>query len=109
MEIFVNDEAFEIERTESESIGDLLSKADALLEKAGAEVAYHDPHVPTFSEHGVAMSSVALEPAAYDACVIVTDHSAIDYDALIAEAPVVVDLRNATGAKGTAAPNVYKL
>ena len=84
-------------------------KIIALLEKAGADVAYHDPYVPTFSEHGVAMSSVALEPAAYDACVIVTDHSSIDYDALIAEAPVVVDLRNATGAKGTAAPNVYKL
>ena len=38
MEIFVNDEAFDIERVGSESIGDLLSKADALLEKAGAVI-----------------------------------------------------------------------
>jgi UDP-N-acetyl-D-glucosamine dehydrogenase len=84
-------------------------KIISLLEKAGADVAYHDPHVPSFSEHGVELSSVALEPAAYDCVVVVTDHTAVDYDALVDEAPVVVDLRNATGAKGTRAPNVFKL
>jgi UDP-N-acetyl-D-glucosamine dehydrogenase len=84
-------------------------KIVSLLQKAGAEVSYHDPHVPSFSEHGVELESVALEPAAYDCVVVVTDHSSIDYDALVEEAAVVVDLRNATGAKGTAAANVYKL
>ncbi|HET7648358.1 MAG TPA: nucleotide sugar dehydrogenase [Gaiellaceae bacterium] len=84
-------------------------KIVSLLQKAGADVSYHDPHVPSFSEHGVELESVALEPAAYDCVVVVTDHSSIDYDALVEEAAVVVDLRNATGAKGTAAANVYKL
>ena len=84
-------------------------KLIGLLSNAGADVAYHDPHVPSFSEHGFEMSSVEYEPAAYDCCVVVTDHSALDYDALVDEAMVVVDLRNATGDKGTAAANVFKL
>ncbi len=40
---------------------------------------------------------------------IVTDHSSLDYDRLVDEASLVVDLRNATGAKGSAAAHVYKL
>jgi len=84
-------------------------KIISLLLKAGADVAYHDPYVPSFSEHGVVMKSVALEPGAYDCVVVVTDHHSIDYDRLVEEAPLVVDLRNATGATGTASPNVFKL
>ena len=84
-------------------------KLIGLLRNAGADVAYHDPHVPSFAEHGIEMSSVAYEPGAYDCCVVVTDHSAHDYGALVDEAKVVVDLRNATGTKGTAAANVFKL
>ena len=40
---------------------------------------------------------------------IVTDHSSLDYDALVDERRVVVDLRNATGAKGIASDKVFKL
>ena len=46
-----------------------------LLRNAGADVAYHDPFVPEFD----GMSSVALEPEAYDCIAIVTNHSQIDY------------------------------
>src|SRR3989454_172982 len=70
-------------------------KLISLLSNAGADVAYHDPHVLHFAEHRLDMSSVAYEPAAYDCVVIATDHSSIDYDALIDEAELVVDLRNA--------------
>jgi UDP-N-acetyl-D-glucosamine dehydrogenase len=80
-----------------------------LLQNAGAKVAYHDPFVPSFDEHGVRMSGVAYEPEQYDCVVIATDHKAIDYGELVGRAPVVVDLRNATGDKGTAAANVFKL
>jgi UDP-N-acetyl-D-glucosamine dehydrogenase len=80
-----------------------------LLQNAGANVAYHDPHVPSFNEHGVQMSGVAYEPEQYDCVVVATDHKAIDYGELVGRAPVVVDLRNATGDKGTAAANVFKL
>jgi UDP-N-acetyl-D-glucosamine dehydrogenase len=60
-------------------------------------------------ENGLELSSVAYEPSAYDCVVIVTDHSSIDYEQLVDEAALVVDLRNATGAKGSAAEHVYKL
>jgi UDP-N-acetyl-D-glucosamine dehydrogenase len=92
-------------------IGDIREspalKLISLLLNAGADVSYHDPHVPTLEEHG--LSSVAYEPGAYDCVVIVTDHSALDYEQLVDDAKLVVDLRNATGAKGNAAEHVYKL
>jgi len=76
-----------------------------LLQKAGSEVEYHDPHVPEFD----GMRSSAYEPESYDCVVIVTDHTAIDYDDLIERADVVVDLRNATGRNGSANEKVWKL
>jgi UDP-N-acetyl-D-glucosamine dehydrogenase len=84
-------------------------KLIALLEGAGAVVAYHDPHVPSFRENGLDMSSVPLEPSAYDCVVIVTNHSGIDYDALVEDSAVVVDLRNATGSNGKHSGKVWKL
>jgi UDP-N-acetyl-D-glucosamine dehydrogenase len=84
-------------------------KLISLLNKAGANVSYHDPHVPSFLEHGFEMKSVAYEPAPYDCVVIATDHHSIDYDRLVDDAQLIVDLRNATGAKGTESPNVFKL
>jgi UDP-N-acetyl-D-glucosamine dehydrogenase len=76
-----------------------------LLENAGSDVAYHDPHVPAAGGR----TSVALEPAGYDCVAIVTDHSTIDYDAIVDDAALVVDFRNATGDKGTRAEHVWKL
>jgi UDP-N-acetyl-D-glucosamine dehydrogenase len=63
-----------------------------LLRNAGADVAYHDPFVPEFD----GMSSVALEPEAYDCIAIVTNHSQIDYGELVRRGNVIVDFRNAT-------------
>ena len=84
-------------------------KLISLLRNAGAEVAYHDPHVPRFSENGVALESAQLDPGAYDCVVIVTDHDAIDYDELVERAQLVVDLRNATGSNGRRSDKVWKL
>jgi UDP-N-acetyl-D-glucosamine dehydrogenase len=84
-------------------------KLIALLRNAGAEVAYHDPHVPSFVENGLAMSSVPLEPDAYDCVVVVTNHSDVDYERLVEDAALVVDLRNATGANGRISEKVWKL
>jgi len=94
-------------------IGDLREspalKLISLLQNAGAEVSYHDPHVPRIHEQGIELSSVPYEPKAPDCVVIVTDHSSLDYDQLVDDASLVVDLRNATGAKGSAAGHVFKL
>ncbi len=76
-----------------------------LLHKAGADVSYHDPHVPEFD----GMRSVDYAPESYDCVVIVTAHSAIDYGDLVERAQVVVDLRNATGRNGTGNGKVWKL
>ncbi|TML15812.1 MAG: nucleotide sugar dehydrogenase [Actinobacteria bacterium] len=78
-----------------------------LLQEAEADVSYHDPFVPELPEQG--LSSTALDPAAADCVVIVTAHSGIDYDALVEQAPLVVDLRNATGRDGTGNGKVWKL
>jgi len=84
-------------------------KLISLLHNAGADVAYHDPHVPSFDEHGLPLRSAAYEPAAYDCVVIATDHHSIDYAQLVDDASLIVDMRNATGAKGTASEKVFKL
>jgi UDP-N-acetyl-D-glucosamine dehydrogenase len=84
-------------------------KLIGLLENAGAQVSYHDPHVPELAENGLVLRSVPLEPSAYDCVVIVTDHSGIDYERLVDEAKLVVDLRNATGANGKGSDKVWKL
>ncbi|HLE99341.1 MAG TPA: nucleotide sugar dehydrogenase [Gaiellaceae bacterium] len=84
-------------------------KLIGLLEGAGASVSYHDPYVPEFSENGIVMRSVPLEPAEYDCVVVVTDHSSVDYDRLVEEAQLVVDLRNATGANGKHSDKVWRL
>ena len=84
-------------------------KLISLLHNAGSDVHYHDPHVPSFAENGVTMSSSALDPSAYDCVVIVTNHSGIDYEQLVEDALLVVDLRNATGKNGTHSDKVWKL
>lgn len=81
-----------------------------LLSKREARVEYHDPHVPRLSAEWsplAPMSSVELTPAAlagYDAVVIVSGHTAIDYRAVVENARLVIDTRNVTkGLKGLGA------
>jgi UDP-N-acetyl-D-glucosamine dehydrogenase len=78
-----------------------------LLAAEGADVSYHDPFVPELPERG--LSSVPLDVNAADCVVIVTAHSGIDYEDLVERAPLVVDLRNATGTNGSSNGKVWKL
>jgi UDP-N-acetyl-D-glucosamine dehydrogenase len=78
-----------------------------LLQAEGADVSYHDAYVDELPEHGLASSP--LDPAGADCVVIVTAHSGIDYDDLVRQASLVVDLRNATGSNGTGNGKVWKL
>jgi UDP-N-acetyl-D-glucosamine dehydrogenase len=79
----------------------------------GAHVAYHDPHVPRAPKMRSwptlpAMSSEALTPeniASAEAVMVVTDHSAVDYDLVAAHARLVVDTR---GVYRTPRANVVK-
>ena len=78
-----------------------------LLRNAGANVSYHDPHVPELPKYGLA--SQPLEPDGYDCVTIVTAHSSVDYDRLVDDAKLVVDFRNATGRNGSGNGKVWKL
>jgi UDP-N-acetyl-D-glucosamine dehydrogenase len=78
-----------------------------LLRNAGADVSYHDPHVPELPKFG--LSSKPLEPAGYDCVTIVTAHSSVDYEQLVDDASLVVDFRNATGHNGRNKGKVWKL
>ena len=67
-----------------------------LLKKRGAVLSYSDPHVPTLRLDGISLEAEGEEAAAAADCVvIVTDHSAFDYAALVERAPLIVDTRNA--------------
>jgi UDP-N-acetyl-D-glucosamine dehydrogenase len=85
-----------------------------LLKEKGAEVDYHDPYVPRLEEgHGFhySMQSVPLHPESlgqYDAVVILTDHSNIDYNMVVKQSQVVVDTRNACKNVGPGREKVTK-
>jgi len=69
-----------------------------LLQQKGADVRYHDPHVPAFQHEGLAMTSVANLVSALEASdctVIVTDHSHYDWSLVRRHARCLVDTRNA--------------
>ena len=77
-------------------------KIIALLRDLGAEVSYHDPHVPGLAEAG--LRGVPLEQglADSDLAVIVTAHPGVDHDAIAARARLVLDLRGVTRTAGIA-------
>ncbi len=83
----------------------------------GAEVAYFDPYVPVIRpsrEHGhwAGTPSVSWDRetvSAFDAVVIATNHSEIDYDLLAGWADCIIDTRNAmNGRKGVREGQVWK-
>ena len=82
------------------NVGDLRESPSLkilnLLMDSGAEVAYHDPHIPRLTDHN--LDSVGLneeEISRADCVVIATDHDAVDLCLVVNTAPKVVDLRNA--------------
>jgi len=68
------------------------------LLRRGAVVSYVDPWVPSFKEGTHVFEGIKADAsfATFDAVVIVTDHSSIDYARMVREADLVVDTRNAT-------------
>jgi UDP-N-acetyl-D-glucosamine dehydrogenase len=82
-------------------------KIAALLRDLGAEISYHDPHVPELPDMG--LISVDLDEALpdCDAAAIVTAHPSVDYAEVAARAPLVVDFRGVT--RGIEAANLVRL
>jgi len=82
-------------------------KIISLLRAKGADVSYHDPHVPNLAEFS--LDSRPLEEAVDDAdlTLIVTAHPSVDHDVIAQRARLVVDLRGVTRSSGAA--NVVRL
>ena len=79
-----------------------------LLLRRGARVTYSDPYVPDLSHEGLDMGAIPdSEAAGADCVVIITDHKAFDYKALVRDAKLIVDTRNAL--KGIESANIQRL
>lgn len=75
-----------------------LDICNMLLEK-GAEVLYHDPFVPELTLDSRNLKCTRLEPSllsSSDCVVVVTDHSAYDWQLVVDHTRLLVDTRNAT-------------
>ncbi len=71
-------------------------------------VHYNDPHVESLRVNHQTVESVSVTPASikkYDAVVILTDHSAYDYNMIVKNARIIIDTRNAV----KDGPKVFKL
>ena len=85
-----------------------------ILKSHGAEVEYHDPMIAEITPNRnhpefAGMRSVPFDAdtlAGFDAAVIATDHTMVDYDLLCRSVPLVVDTRNATSAIADRYPGV---
>jgi UDP-N-acetyl-D-glucosamine dehydrogenase len=87
-----------------------------LLEKRGAEVAFHDPFldaIPPTREHpefagrrSTPLTETAL--AGFDAAIVCTDHDNIDYRMLVEHCPLVIDTRNVCARLGLPLDRVVK-
>src|SRR5579863_6718918 len=79
-----------------------------LLQRRGGIVTYSDPHVAKLHVEGLDLAASPESAAASADCVvIVTDHSAFDYKALLERASLIVDTRNAL--KGIVSPKIVRL
>lgn len=87
-----------------------------LLEKRGARVNFHDPHVqviPPTREHAEHTGRLSVPITreildAHDVALIVTDHDLVDYDLIAGHARLIIDTRNAFARRGIEGGNVVK-
>lgn len=90
-------------------VGDIReSPAIEIIEelfRKGAQVQYSDPFVPALTLQGRKLQAARINHELLqwsDLALILTDHREFDYDAVVTQAPLVVDTRNAT--RGLEAP-----
>jgi UDP-N-acetyl-D-glucosamine dehydrogenase len=82
-------------------------KIMSLLRELGADVSYHDPHVPALAEFGLASEPLEAALSSADLAVIVTAHPGVDHDLIAARARLVLDLRGVARSSGS--PSVVAL
>lgn len=69
------------------------------LEEEGMIVSYYDPYIPDFVNNGKEYKSLKVptkeQIEGIDIIVIITDHTKVNYDAIVKNAKIVFDTRNA--------------
>jgi UDP-N-acetyl-D-glucosamine dehydrogenase len=81
-----------------------------LLRGLGAELSYHDPHVPVLAELGLRSVSLDDALANADLVVIVTAHPSVDHELVARRARLLLDLRGITRTRSSSASgNVVRL
>jgi len=92
-------------------VGDLREspalKIIQLLRELGAEISYHDPHVPALPEWDLAGRPLSQVLSDSDLVMIVTAHADVDHDLAAKRARLLLDLRGVT--RTSAAANVVRL
>jgi len=83
-----------------------------LLTEKGADLSYHDPHVPAVDIGDLHFKSVELSDQRLtqaDMVVILTGHAALDYARVVEKSQLVFDTRNATAGVTEGSGKVVKL
>jgi UDP-N-acetyl-D-glucosamine dehydrogenase len=92
-------------------VGDMreapAQKIAHLLRQLGADVSYHDPHVEHVAELDMSSAPLDEELGRCDIACVITAHPEVDYERVVAEAPLVVDFRGVT--RGITADNLIRL
>jgi UDP-N-acetyl-D-glucosamine dehydrogenase len=80
-----------------------------MLSRRGARISYSDPYVPSLRQEGLELQAIDAGQGTdeADCVVIVTDHTAFDYAAIVGRARLIVDTRNAL--KQFQSPNIVRL
>jgi UDP-N-acetyl-D-glucosamine dehydrogenase len=77
------------------------------LTRRGADLVYHDPHVPELTEFNLTSTALADALDGADAVVLVTAHPDVDHLKIAREAALFVDLRGVT--RGVTRENLVRL
>jgi UDP-N-acetyl-D-glucosamine dehydrogenase len=77
------------------------------LAELGAEVSYHDPHVPELPDLGLSNAPLEGSLEAADLVCIVTAHPTIDYADVVERSSLVIDFRGVT--RGIESANLVRL
>ncbi len=85
-----------------------------LLIKEGVDVSYYDPYIPVLPKtrkYELNLESIDIEElkdGEYDAGIIITNHSCIDYQYLLKKTRIMIDTRNALNQKGNKSEKIWK-
>lgn len=83
-----------------------------ILQSKKAQVSYYDPYLPYLKIDDIDLKSVRFNRASFrdkDCVVVITNHSNVDYRFILRHSSLILDTRNAFGARGIKAKQIINL